>query len=179
MEELNPYAAPQVNTLPENSDAVRVRMEFLRTESHLKAFGILIMVLSLMLITAKVMTWRLLSREFGMLVIPWPSIFLGSLPFVAGLGLYFVKRWAGILVGVLSVLSIGISLVNLPGSLIEIIIQAIVLRFLLSAGSRRVLSFDYQDMIRRTPMIVSPAAAWIRPVIVLLVLLVAGVFMWR
>ncbi len=179
MEEPNPYAAPQSNTLLEHPDAVRVRMEFLRAESHLKAFGLLIMVLSLGMITSRLIMWHLLSREFGMSVIPWPSILLGSLPFIVGLGLYFLKRWAGILAVVMSFLIIAINIVNLPGGLVEIIIQAVILRFLLSAGSRRVLSRDYQDMIRRTPMVESRAAAWIRPVIVLLALGFAALFFWR
>ena len=179
MEELNPYAAPQSQVLPDNSDAVRERQEFLRFEGHLKALGLLIMMLSLMLVTSKVMTFRILAREFGMTIVPWPFIALYSLTLAVGLGLYFLKRWAGGMMIVFTALLIVINLFQLPGSLIGIIIQALVLRFLLSAGPRRVLSREYQGMIQRTPMIVSPAAAWIRPVMVLLVLLVAALFFWR
>lgn len=179
MEELNPYAPPQSQVLPDNTDAVRERLEFLRIEGHLKALGVLTMILSLMLATSKVMTFRILAREFGMTVVPWPYIALYSLSFAVGLGLYFLKRWAGGMMIVFAVLLIVTNLFQLPGSVIGIIIQSFVLRFLLHAGARRVLSREYQGMIQRTPMIVSPAAAWIYPVVALLVLLVAVIFMWR
>ena len=178
-EEINPYAAPQSQVLADNADDVRLRQEFLRAEGHLKALGLLIIVLSLMLITAKVMMLKIFIQDLGMSQIPWPFVALGSLsllPLIAGMGLYFIKRWAGVLVGLLAVVQILMGIVQLPGGLLEIIVQAAVLRFMLSPRARRVLSSDYQDMIRRTPMIKSPAATWIRPVIVLLVLVFAVVF---
>ncbi len=134
-----------------------------------------------MLITAKVMMLKIVIRDFGMSEIPWPFVALGGLsllPLMAGIGLYFLKRWAGVVVSVLAVVQILMGLFQLPGGLFEIIVQAAVLRFMFSPRARRVLSGEYQDMIRRTPMIRGRAAPWIRPVIVLLVLVFAVLFVW-
>ncbi len=182
-EELNPYAAPRSQILAVNADVVRLRQEFLRAEGHLKAFGLLIILLSLMLITAKVMMLKIFFiQDLGMPEIPWPFVALGSLsllPLIAGMGLYFLKRWAGVVMGVLAVVQILMGIVQLPGGLLEIIVQAAVLRFMLSPRARRVLSSEYQDMIRRTPTIKSRAAAWIHPVIVIIALVVIVLWVSR
>jgi len=171
-EELNPYAAPRSQVLADNADDVRLRQEFLRTESHLKACGLLSIYVSILAIMARVVLWHLLSRELGMSYKPWLEIAIGCLPLIAGMGLYLIKRWAGMLAGFLAVLSIGVGLAHLPAGIIEILIQGPLLLFLLNTKTRRILSRDYQSLIRRTPTIKSHAAAWIRPVIVIIALVV-------
>ncbi len=171
MEEINPYAAPQAKILLDDTHAVHMRRTFLRTERHLKAFGLLVMMLSLVAIIAKVMRARVLSEEFGMMIIPWPQIMISSLMGVIGVGLYLVKRWAGLLAMVLGFLMILISISQLPSGLITIAFQTGALVFLGSVRVRCVLSPDYQSVILRTPMIKSPPAKWIVPVVVVIVLL--------
>ncbi len=171
-EELNPYAAPRSQVLADNADDVRLRQEYLPTESHLKACGLLYIYVSILAIMAQVVLWHLLSRELGMSFKPWLEIAVGSLPLITGLGLYWIKRWAGILAGFLAVLAFGVGCAHMPAGIIEILIQGPFLLFLLSTKTRRILSRDYQRLIRRTPTIKSHAAAWIRPVIVIIALVV-------
>ncbi|WP_395741236.1 hypothetical protein [Prosthecobacter sp.] len=170
MEELNPYAAPQSEAYYDNTNASHVRQAFLRTESHLKALGLLVMVRSLTSLVINLVMMRMLLQEYGMVVLPWPFIVLGSLLCVAGAGLYFLRRWAGLLTNVLAFLVIVIAFNQLPAGWIAIVFQACVLAFLRSARARVVLSHEYQAAILRTPMIRSRPAAWLVPAVVVVVL---------
>ena len=179
MEELNPYEAPQTQVPQGDADAILLRSKCLRAEFYLKTVGLFITALSLAVITIKAFIWKVAPREIAETAVPWPEIVFEGLPFVAGLGLCFLKRWAGMLAGTLTILSIVVNVEDLPDSWVEIIFHGVILGFLFSAGGRRVLSRDYQDVIKRTPMVEIPATAWIWPVIVLCALFFAVLFVLR
>jgi hypothetical protein len=69
-----------------------------------------------------------------------------------------------------------LNMFELPTTIVGIIVHAVILRFLLSAKSRRVFSADYCEVIRLTPFIQSPAATWIRPVLLIQAIALALMF---
>lgn len=189
--EINPYAAPRAELLPDRHDAARERLEHLRTEEHLKACGLLFVVCSL---TAVVVSYEVIIRvakikhglevrdpriaEFGGSDFPWMLLFLWGIPLVSGVGLLFLKRWGGVLACILMAAVTLANLTHLPGSIVELVIIAVILRFLLSAGARHVYTNDYQRVILQTPEIRTRPATWVYPLIVLILMLVVGIF-WR
>ncbi|MBB5033084.1 hypothetical protein [Prosthecobacter vanneervenii] len=178
--ELNPYAAPRAQLVLDHEDAARTRYEFLRTEAHLKACGILVLAGGVMGIIAVVMQRRIIAREFGLSagLLPWTQISLLSLQLAVGSGLYFLKRWAGMMAWIIMITAVLISLMQLPGSIVQLLIQAVILRFFLSESARRVFSSNYQRMILQTPEIRTRPATWVYPLIVLIMMFLVGIF-WR
>lgn len=189
--EFNPYAAPEAQLVPAHAEAVRKRYEFLRTEAHLKACGLLIMAGSLVavigscIVVARVgeVYQSMQTRDsripaYSLPAYPWRLMLGWGLFFVTGAGLYALKRWAAWLTNIVVTLFVLVDLMELPGSLVELLVTAVLLRFLLSKESRHIFSRDYQRMIRQTPEIKIAPATWIYPLIVLHVMLTAA-RLWR
>ena len=173
MEEINPYAAPKAEVLVTDADASRVRQEHLRTESHLKALGWVIVVLSISTIVSAWMTKRIQWREFGLQpgleVIPrWQFVMTGA-RIVAGLGMMRLLKWAGTATIVLSAIELIVNVLHLPYSLAGIIAHAFILRFLFQKQTRFIFTEPYQAVLQQTPMLKSPVATW--GLLVLLILL--------
>lgn len=85
---------------------------------------------------------------------------MALLPFITGAGLYLLKPWAwkASCLGMAFLIVLG--LLNVPRGIADIVIHASLLRFLLGSGTRRVFQADYQDSIRRTPLLQSQPASW-------------------
>lgn len=177
--ELNPYAAPQSELLPDRHDATRERLEHLRTEEHLKACGLLFVGISLINFVSFLSLRKILEREFNVSFetdVPWREIALASLPLVLGFGVYLLKRWAGLLTCIQLITLVLINLKELPANIPGLLVQVLILLFFLSKRVRRVFSRDYQRMIVQTPEMRTRPATWIYPVIVLIVMVLVSFF---
>lgn len=161
MSEINPYAAPKAGVMQNDAAAELVRRKHLRTESHLKAVGLLIIFGGALVLMAQWMMGRILVEEFGVFRLsPWTFV-MALLPFVTGAGLCLLKPWAWKTACLGMVLMIVLDLLNLPRGIADVVIHASLLRFLLGSGPRRVFQADYQDFIRRTPLLQSKPASWV------------------
>ncbi len=171
MDETNPYLPPQAEILATDADASRVRYEHLRTESHLKALGWLYLSLAILQPLATMLRMRFLGRMFGLELdltrVPHELMIQSAAMLATSLGLIKLQRWGGLLACLVSVMIVVLNLFELPTSIVTIVVQAVILRFLLSAKSRRIFSASYTEVIRLTPFIQSPVATWIRPLILL------------
>lgn len=174
MDEFNPYAAPKAEVLATDADALRIRYEHLRTESHLKALALLLIILAVTGITQSWLMKQLQAKDFGVLVgiesISWFEFATAMMSACAGAGLLWLRNWAAMLAAAVSILLMAVNVLQLPGSLLGIVFHAVILRFLFLEKSRRVLSAPYKRVIRQTPLVESPTASWIKPVGALFVL---------
>ncbi len=161
MDELNPYAAPRSQVLEDDPDAARIRRENLPTESHLKAVGVLVVFAGLLNLAAQVMMGRILSEVFGAFRLSAFKVAATALPLLFGGALFFLKPWAwrGTCLGLAFLILVGVA--RFPRGMADVIIHAAVLRYLLSAKTRRVFSADYQDVIRLTPLMRTRPARWV------------------
>ena len=160
MSDLNPYAAPKAGLMQNDTTAEWVRRKHLRTESHLKAVGLLIIFGGALVLMAQWMMGRILTEVFGVFRLsPW-ILGMMLLPFVTGAGLYLLKPWAwkASCLGMAFLIVLG--LLNVPRGIADAVVHASLLRFLLGSGPRRVFQGDYQDIIRRTPLLRSQPASW-------------------
>lgn len=177
MDEPNPYAPPQAELLATDRDASRVRYEYLRTEAHLKALGWFWMVLAAASLALAWLLKQLQMKDFGVRVgieaIPWHDFVLAAISTIGGAGLVRMQGWAGNLMITVSALLIASKMLELPGSLIGIVIHAVMLRFLFDHRTRFVLSSPYKDIIRSTPLVKSEVASWVKPIVVLFLLGIA------
>jgi hypothetical protein len=161
MSELNPYAAPKAGAVENDAAAEQVRRQHLRTESHLKAVGLLILFGGTLVLMAQWMMGRILAEVFGVFRLSPISLMMALLPFVTGAGLFLLKPWAWKAACLGMVLLIILGLLNLPRGIADVVIHASLLRFLLGSGPRSVFQADYQDIIRRTPLLHSQPATWV------------------
>lgn len=161
MEELNPYAAPKSQVLENDPDAERIRRENLPTESHLKAVGVLIVFTGVLNVAAQVMMGRILSDVFGVFRLSAFKVAVMALPLLFGGALFFLKPWAwrGTCLGLAFLIVAGI--VSFPRGMADVIIHSAVLRFLLSAKTRWVVSAEYQKVVHLTPLMRSQPARWV------------------
>ncbi|WP_395741094.1 hypothetical protein [Prosthecobacter sp.] len=175
MEDLNPYAAPTAKVLVTDADASRVRYDHLRTESHLKALGWVLLMLGILSLFFSWMIQRIQWREFGLEpgleVIPWYDWVTIGMYFVAGLGLIRLMKLAGLLTMILSAVWLITNALSLPQSLVGITIHAFILRFLFQKQTRFIFSESYQTTLRQTPEIKSRMESWGILVIILLLLI--------
>ena len=160
MSEINPYAPPKAGLMQNDAAAEQVRRKHLRTESHLKAVGLLFLFSGTLVLMAQWMMGRILAEVFGVFRLSPISLMMALLPFVTGAGLYLLKPWAWKATCLGMVLLIVLGLLNLPRGIADVVIHASLLRFLLGSGPRRVFQADYQDIIRRTPLLQSQPASW-------------------
>lgn len=158
-EEFNPYAAPHARALPEAANAHAVRQAHLRTESHLRAIGLFFTMGSIVAVLAQFLQARDFEREFGEAWVPWTAG-ISVVPFIAGLGLCCLRRWAWML----SVAFLGVSAVQnfsaLSQNFVGLATLAVLLRFLLLAKTRCVMSENYPAIVAATPDLRSPVAGW-------------------
>ena len=184
MDSSNPYAPPQVDLLVTDAEASRVRLEHLRTEGHLKALGILFLSLAIAQPAAYMLRMRFLGRMFDVEValheLPYDQIANSLALLLVGVGLLKLQRWGGLLAVLRAVVMIFNGILNMPSGLGAILIQAVILRLLLSSKVRLVFATDYREIQRLTPNVKSPVARWIRPVLVLQAcLFIAMIFFYR
>ena len=177
MDEINPYAAPQAEVLATDEDAVRARYEHLRTESHLKALGILYGVSAFTAVIFKMWRMRFLGRMFDMEVdltrVPFEDVVMSSLFVLVGIGIAKLQMWAALLAGFVSVSLIVINLTELPAGIVTIVFHLFIIRFLLLRNTRVVFSNAYRTVLCLTPQIRSAPARWIRPVLFLQIICLA------
>jgi hypothetical protein len=163
MDETNPYLPPQAEILATDADASRVRYEHLRTESHLKALGWLTLSLAITQPFAKMLRMRFLGRMFDAEVelthLPYEDMIRSASMLVIAIGLIKLQRWGGLFACVNSIIVMMLNMFELPTTIVGIIVHAVILRFLLSAKSRRVFSADYCEVIRLTPFLLIQAIA--------------------
>lgn len=175
MVEINPYAAPKAEVLMTDPDASRVRHEHLRTESHLKALGWVLLALGILSLffawMMKRIEWREFGLEPGLEVIPWYDLATIGMYFVAGMGLIRLMKRAGMLTMILSAGWLITNALSLPNSLVGITIHAFILRFLFQKQTRFIFSESYQTTLRQTPEIKSRVEPWGLLVIILLLLI--------
>lgn len=175
MDSSNPYAPPQAELLTTDADASRVRHDHLKTEGHLKALGWLLLTQAFTELVTKMLRARFQGRMFDVEVDitkpPAEYLIQSAALFVIGAGLIKLQSWAGLLAAASSAVLIVMNLVELPNSLLRafvaIMVNAFILRLLLSAKVRRVFSDNYRAVLGLTPLVKSPAARWIRPILFL------------
>ncbi|MDB6006814.1 MAG: hypothetical protein JWR15_3801 [Prosthecobacter sp.] len=164
MEELNPYAAPEAELLVKSAHAGRLRLEHLKTESHVKALGCVMAVLGPRLIVSEWYSMRLRFHDFGLQPgledVPSYDYVIASACLIAGGGLIRLMKWAGMVTFILSVIQITLNVPALPYSLVGIAVQGFILRFLYQERTYFVLSSAYQDILRQTPQIKNSTATW-------------------
>lgn len=177
MSEINPYAAPKAGLMQNDVAAEQVRRRHLRTESHLKAVGLLFIFSGTLVIMAQWMTGRILVEVFGVLRLSPVTLMVALMPFVIGVGLCLLKPWAWKAACLGMALLIVLGLFNLPQGIADVAIHASLLRFLLGSGPRRVFQADYQDIIRRTPLLQSHPASWIYILMASVTVLLAFAYM--
>jgi hypothetical protein len=173
MDSSNPYAPPQADLLVTDAEASRVRLEHLRTEGHLKALGWLLLTLAFTQPVTKMLRARFLARMFEVEVDltkpPMEYLIQSGALLVIGAGLIKLQRWAGLLAAVSAAVLIIMNLLELPnaflGAFVAIMVNAFILRLLLTAKVRTVFSGNYRSILRLTPLVQSPVARWIRPII--------------
>ncbi len=123
---------------------------------------------------------RFLGRMFGLELdltrVPYELMIQSAAMLATSLGLIKLHRWGGLLTCLVSIILIVLNLFELPTSIATIVVQAVILRFLLSAKSRRIFSASYTEVIRLTPFIQSPVATWIRPVLLIQAIALALMF---
>jgi hypothetical protein len=164
MEELNPYAAPKAEYVVQNANAQRQRSEHLKTESHIKALGCVMTVWGPRLIVSEWHSMRLRFHDFGLQPgledLPWYDYVIASACLMAGLGMMRLIKWAGMLTFILSVTLMTLNVSELPYSLVGIVAQGFILRFLYQEKTCFVLSSAYRHVLRQTPQMTSPTATW-------------------
>jgi hypothetical protein len=173
MEEINPYAAPRAGLMQNDAAAEQMRCKHLRTESHLKAVGLLIVFGGALVLMAQWMMERILAEEFRESRLPPVNLEMALLLFVIGAGLCVLNRWAWRAACLGMVLLIVLGLLNLPRGMPDVAIHALLLRFLLGRGARRVFQADYQNIIRLTPLLQSRPASWIYILMAIVTVLLA------
>ena len=176
MSEINPYAAPKSGLMQNDAAAEEVRRKHLRTESHLKAVGLLILFGGALVLVAEWMMERILTKEFGESRLPPITLEIALLLFVIGVGLCLLKPWAWQTECLGMALLIVLGLLNLPRGIADVVIHASLLRFLLGSGPRRVFQADCQDIIRRTPLLQSQPASWVFILMVTVTVLLASTY---
>ena len=184
MHETNPYLPPRAEILATDADASRVRHEHLRTEGHLKALGWLLLTLALTQPVTKMLRARFLGRMFDVEVDltrpPLEYLIQSAVLLVLGAGLIKLRRWAGLLATISAAILIIMNLLELPngflGAFVAIIVNAFILRLLLTAKVRTVFSENYRTVLRLTPLVPSPVARWIRPVLLIQAIALALMF---
>lgn len=173
MEEFNPYAAPKAEVLEDDPAAAVARTALLPTESHLKAVGVLFVFGAALKLAAIGMMSRIMTLEFGVSTLSLTSLVPIVLAVMFGAGLCHLKPWAwrAACAGLGFMLLLGFA--RMPVGLVDVLIDAALLRFLLSARSRQVFGPAYQEVVRKTPFMRSRPASWVFVVMAVITVLLA------
>ncbi len=158
METLNPYAAPKAEVSLQATEAEQIRRQHINQESSIKTFGWLyIIVGTLFVLTAgsafvRVLMAYLSRGEFPEEVAPVVLLLPVFVLMVAvGLALRKLKRWATLVAGILALVSFVLGLVNLPQSVLGVVIAAYIAWLMLGRKGRKITSPEYQAIIKETP----------------------------
>ena len=160
MTEINPYAAPHVETRnweTDAGDASLVRQAHLPAETTVRALGCVVLVLGWVVLIVSLLSSGPVLRA------AWQGIVVGSLLSSTGYGLLRLRSWAWWLqIVICSILGFyGLSGLAgafisskpsfLPGALATCLVQIALLRLLTRAASQELFRPDYATVIRATP----------------------------
>lgn len=196
IEEQNPYAAPQVESLAHptptavDSDAERIRRAYLNHEASVQSIGLLFYVggglLVLGIVFGLIYT---IGRSGGGAIVGVGIVVLAvygalaAMAFVLGRGLQTLHRYVRIPVVILCSINVLLALFGIVagggaqlGALVVLAINGYVLYLLLSSKGNMVFSAQYAEIRRQTPQI-KYRTSWIVRIaaIVLLAFLGLGV----
>ncbi len=167
----NPYAAPQANIEPVDSQQEAIRKEHLNTEASIKAVGSLYFLNCIFLAVAGVM--QIVALKPGNLTYALGFLLsffaMATVLGFGGVGLRGLKGW-GRIIG-----TIG-GVIGLIGFPIGTLISGYILYLLWGKKGRVVFSPAYRDVIAATPHIKYKTSIVVWIILGLLVLLVAFAF---
>ena len=153
MAELNPYAAPQSETLGSLPDFEMTRKAHLKMEIILRTLGATSASYGLLLLAVVARV----AVRVGTLVSERQLEFLTSGPFwwgvgllVAGLGLMMLWRWALALLAVAMAANLTFGMLSMPQGLAVMIPASLILYQLLSAKARTITSASYRHVVLQT-----------------------------
>lgn len=176
MEEFNPYAAPKAEVITQNSEAEVIRRAHINHEASIKSVGCLYAVGALAL--GSVVVFSLLNSARGDFSLNlWLPLGLAVLTGAMAWGLRKLQRWAGILVAIWAGAALVFGLVNLPSSIIGMLISGYFVYIMIGAKGRMVMSPEYKAIIAQTPHVKRKTSALVWVLLVLLLAILAiGIF---
>ncbi|MCW1916039.1 hypothetical protein OJ996_20795 [Luteolibacter sp. GHJ8] len=178
--ENNPYAAPAAPldyTPPGSNEAEIIRRDHIKHEASVKGIGSLWLIGSVFFVLAAIGglfatgASEIAGAAMG---ISGLLLLLGILGFWVAFGIRRLNPAARIVGGILTGISVVLSIFSLPQSVIGLLINAYILSILFSKKGSMVFSPSYKDIIAVTPHIRyrTPLIVWI--ILGLFVLLIVG-----
>jgi hypothetical protein len=174
-QQYNPFAAPASLDHARDgmgSDAERIRRELIGHEASIQSIGLLYLLGSFLVTIAGIGMAAVASGQIGrdpeaesVILIGGLLVLVGLGQGVVGFGLRRLRPWTKIPVGVIS----GIGLLGIP---LGTIINGYILYLMFSEKGTRVLSPDYQEIIRETPHIKYQTSIIVKILLVLLLCII-------
>lgn len=175
MDEFNPYAAPKAEVITQNTEAEAIRRQHINHEASIKSVGCLYGLVALALVIALIVVGAdLMEQSLSAVGV------LAGLAVLAGVvaaGLRNLRRWASILAALWSAILVVAGLLNLPRSIIQLLIFAFILWLMVSPKGIFVTSARYRAIIAQTPHVKRRTSVVVSVLLVLILLIVAsGIF---
>lgn len=174
-QQYNPFAAPASLDHARDgmgSDAERIRRELIGHEASIQSIGLLYLLGSFLVTIAGIGMAAVASGQVGrdpeaesVILIGGLLVLVGLAQGVVGFGLRRLRPWTKIPVGVIS----GIGLLGIP---LGTIINGYILYLMFSEKGSRVLSPEYQEIIRETPHIKYQTSIIVKILLVLLLCII-------